>query len=73
LTAEEVSPIEFHCQMQVVYGDDCVDVSTVCRWPKKCKAGEQGRPDLCVKQQSRRPLTATNEFHKKKVYELIKG
>jgi hypothetical protein len=38
--------------MQVGYGDDCVDMSTVCHWAKKCKAGEQGRADLCDKQQS---------------------
>jgi len=32
LTAEKVPPIELHRRMQVVYGDKCVDVSTVRRW-----------------------------------------
>jgi len=32
LTAEKVPPIEIHRQMQAVYGDRCVDVSTVRRW-----------------------------------------
>jgi len=29
LTAEKVPPIEIHRRMQAVYGDQCVDVSTV--------------------------------------------
>jgi len=28
LTAEKIPPIDIHCQMQAVYGDKCVDVST---------------------------------------------
>ena len=32
LTAENVPPIEIHRRMQAVYGDQCVDVSTVRRW-----------------------------------------
>ena len=32
LTAEKVPPIEIHRRMQAVYGDQCVDVSTVRRW-----------------------------------------
>jgi len=32
LTSEKVSPIEIHRRMQAVYGEQCVDVSTVrCR------------------------------------------
>jgi hypothetical protein len=50
LNAKGVSPVEIHCQMQVVYGGDCFDVSTVCCWPKKCEAGEEGRVDFCDKQ-----------------------
>jgi hypothetical protein len=29
LTAENISPIDIHWQMKVVYGDNCVDISTV--------------------------------------------
>jgi hypothetical protein len=49
LTAKEFSPIESHCLMWFVYGDDCVDVSPVCHWAKNCKHGEPGRADLCDK------------------------
>ena len=29
LTVEKIAPIEIHRRMQAVYGDQCVDVSTV--------------------------------------------
>jgi hypothetical protein len=32
LAAERVPPIEIHRRMQAIYGDQCVDVSTVRRW-----------------------------------------
>jgi len=32
LTAEKVAPIEIHRGIQVVYGDQCVDMSTERRW-----------------------------------------
>jgi len=32
LTTEKVSSIEIHRRMQAVYGDRCVDVSTVRHW-----------------------------------------
>ena len=34
LTAEKVPPIEIRRRMQAVYGDQCVDVSTVRRWAR---------------------------------------
>jgi len=37
LTAGKVPPIEIHGRMQVVYGDQCVDVSTVRRWVRRLK------------------------------------
>ena len=37
LTAEKVPPIEIHRQMQAVYGDQCVDVSTVRHWVRQLK------------------------------------
>jgi len=46
LTAEKVVPIEIHRRMQAVYGDQCVDVSTVRRWIKRFKDGEVGQADL---------------------------
>ena len=32
LTVGKVPPIEIHRRLQAVYGDQCVDVSTVRRW-----------------------------------------
>ena len=42
VTAEKVPPIEIHRRMQAVYGDQCVDVSTVRRWVRRFKDGELG-------------------------------
>jgi hypothetical protein len=49
LTAEKVPPIEIHRRMQAVYGDQCVDVSTVRRWVGRFKDGELGQADLSDK------------------------
>jgi hypothetical protein len=53
--------------MKVVYGDNCVDVSTVRRWANINKAGEPGKSDLCDKQRIGRPVTETDELHKEQV------
>jgi hypothetical protein len=42
LTAEKVPPIEIHRRMQAVYGDQCVDVSTVRLWVRRFEDGELG-------------------------------
>ena len=42
LTMEKVPPIEIERRMQAVYGDQCVDVSTVRRWVRWFKDGELG-------------------------------
>jgi len=49
LTAEKVPPMEIHRRMHAVYGDQCVDVSTVRRWIKRFKDGELGQADLSDK------------------------
>ena len=46
LTAEQVPPIEIHRRLQAIYGDQCVDVSTVRRWVRRFKDGELGKADL---------------------------
>jgi len=43
LTEEKVPPIEIHRRMQVVYGDQSVDVSTVRLWLTPFKDGELGQ------------------------------
>ena len=45
LTAEKGPPIEIHRRMQVVYGDQCVDVSTVRCCVRRFKDGEMGQAD----------------------------
>jgi hypothetical protein len=42
LTAEKILPIDIHCRMQAVYGDKCVDVSTVRCWVWQFKQEEVG-------------------------------
>ena len=37
LIAEKVPLIEIHKRIQAVYGDQCVDVSTVKRWVRQLK------------------------------------
>jgi len=49
LTAGKVPPIEIHRRMQAVYGDQCVDVSTVRRWVRRFKDGELGQTDMSGK------------------------
>ena len=46
LTTEKVPPIEILRRIQAVYGDQCVDVSTVRRWVRRFKEGEMGQADL---------------------------
>jgi len=46
LTAEKVPPIEMHRQMQAIYGDQCVDMSTVRCWVRRFKDGKLGQADL---------------------------
>ena len=49
LNEEKVPPIEIHRRMQAVYGDQCVDVSTVRRWVRPFKDGGLGQADLSDK------------------------
>ena len=42
LNAEQVPPTVIRRRMQAVYGDQCVDVSTVRRWIRRFKDGELG-------------------------------
>ena len=71
LTAEKVPPIEIHRWMQAIYGDQCVDVSTVRRWVRQFKDGELGQADLSDKTQSWRHVTASDQLHQDRVEELM--
>jgi len=73
LNMEKVPPIEIHRQMQAVYGDQCVDVSTVRCWVRRFKDGELGQADLSDKTRSGRLVTASDQLHQDRVEELIHG
>jgi hypothetical protein len=44
----------------------------VHHWANRCKVGEPEKSDLCDKQRIGRPVTATDEFHKEQVDDLVK-
>ena len=71
LTAEGISPSEIHRRLVQVYGPDCLDVSNVRRWVRRCQDEGVGSVDLNDKPRSGRPLTATDDWHKDKVDEMI--
>jgi len=73
LTAEQVPPIEIHRRLQAVYGDQCVDVSTVRRWVRRFKDGKLGQADLSDKTRNGRPVTASDQLRQDRVEELIRG
>jgi hypothetical protein len=58
--------------MWVVYGDDCVDVSTVRHGAKKCIGGKLEKADLCVKQRSRQTCNKRANFRNYSRVSLIK-
>jgi transposase len=47
--------------MQAVYGDKCVDVSTIRHWVWQFKQGEVREASLFDKARLGRPVTATDE------------
>jgi len=59
--------------MQAVYGDQCVDVSTVRCWVRQFKDGELGQTDLKDKTRSGRPVIASDQLHQDRIEELIRG
>jgi len=72
LNAEKVPPIEIHRGMQAIYGDQCIDVSTVRCWVRQFKDGELGQANLSDKTQGGRPVTASDRLHQDRIEELIR-
>ena len=62
LTMEKVPPIEIHRRTQAVYGDQCVDVSTIRRWLRRFTDGALEQADLSDKARSGRPVTASDQL-----------
>ena len=71
LTAEGCVPIDMHRRMRAVYGDACVDVSTVRRWARTVKGDNPATMTLHDQARSGRPITAVDEQHQARVDELI--
>jgi hypothetical protein len=45
-TAENLPPIDIHQQMKVVYGNDCIDISTVRNWAEPVRDANLGHASL---------------------------
>ena len=60
LTAEGVSPAQIYRRMQGVYGEACMDESTVRRWANVVKGTDPSHSKLTNKPRSGRPVTATD-------------
>jgi Mn-dependent DtxR family transcriptional regulator len=73
LTAEKVTPTEIHCRLKAVYGDDAVDRYTVNRWVIKFCGCEPGKAIIVDETRSGRPITATDDNHRKLVDDLIQN
>ena len=73
LTADKVLPIDIHRRMQAVYGDQCVDVSTVRRWIRWFKDGEMGQAYLSDQTRNGRPAVASDHLNQDRVEKLIRG
>jgi len=57
--------------MQAVYGDQCVDVSTVRCWVRQFKDGESRQADLSDKTRSGRPVTASDQLHQDRFEDFV--
>ena len=72
LSAENVTPAEIHRRLQVVYGENTVNITTVNRWAIKFRECEAGRANIVDQPRSGRPVSMTDDKHQKQVDELIK-
>jgi hypothetical protein len=68
---EKVPPIEIYRQMQAIYGDQCVDVSTVRCWVRRFKDGELGQADLSNKTRSGRPVATSDQLHQDQFEDFV--
>ena len=71
LTTEGYSSIEIYSRMKAVYGEMCLDVSTVRRWTRRSR--EENPSESTVHDQARtgRPLSASDSKHQSRVDHLI--
>jgi len=72
LSVENVTPASIHRRLQVVYGENTVSRTTVNRWAIKFRECEPGRANIVHQPRSGRPVSVTDDKHRKQVDELIK-
>ncbi|KAL4092295.1 hypothetical protein QTP88_026820 [Uroleucon formosanum] len=73
LVAENVKPVDIHRRLLAVYGNQTLDVSSVRRLALRVKGSEVGKAIIADQDRSGRPVTVTDEAHKQKVDDLVKG
>jgi hypothetical protein len=71
LTHKNKIPIKIQQQLLAFYGEDIVDIRTVCHWLRILR-DSGGNMDINDQPCSRRPVTATHCVNRQNVYELIK-
>jgi histone-lysine N-methyltransferase SETMAR len=69
LVKEEIPTADIHYRLQRVYGDVCVGASSVRRWVRHFKDGNTSIQDH---PRSGRPRTASAEYSKKRLDEIVK-
>ena len=72
LSAENLTPAEFHRRFQAVYGEDTVNRTTVNFWAIKFRECELGRANIVDQPRSGRLVSVTDDMHQKQVDELNK-
>jgi hypothetical protein len=72
LSAENVMPAEIHRRLQTAYGENTVNRTTVNLWAIKFRKCEPGRANIVDQPCNGRPVSVTDNKHKKQVDELIK-
>ncbi|KAL4149271.1 hypothetical protein QTP88_003252 [Uroleucon formosanum] len=73
LVAENVKPVDIHRRLLAVYGNQTLDVSSVRSLALRVKGSEVGKAIIADQDRSGRPVTVTDEAHKQKVDDLVKG
>ena len=72
LSAENAKPAEIHLRLQAVYGENHVNRTTVNFWAFKVRECEPSRANIVDQPRSGRPVSVTDDKHKKQVDKLIK-
>ena len=67
LTTEGCSPIEIYSRMKALYGEMCLDVSTLRRWTRRSREENPIESTFHFQARTGRPLSASDSKHKSRV------